>query len=106
MIRYNGEATRNRILSYLRYRSKVRMPPTIREIGEAVGLSSSSTVYNHLIRLAKEKKITYIHGYSRSIEIIRSEQESCSCCQGTGWSTPREFEIPELRTSESTSFGV
>src|SRR5207245_5332759 len=39
----------NKILDYIRYVTKVRnYPPSVREIGEAVGLSSSSTVHNHL----------------------------------------------------------
>src|SRR2546429_9535172 len=37
------------ILEYLRFRQKIRSyPPTVREIGEAVGLSSSSTGKKHL----------------------------------------------------------
>ena len=39
----------NKILDYIRHVTKVRSyPPSVREIGEAVGLSSSSTVHNHL----------------------------------------------------------
>ncbi|CAK1225296.1 MULTISPECIES: transcriptional repressor LexA [Fructobacillus] len=35
------------------YQSKNGFPPTIREIGEAVGLSSSSTIHGHIARLIK-----------------------------------------------------
>src|SRR4029077_604561 len=43
-----------RILEYIRYQNKVRnYPPSVREIGEAVGLSSSSTVHNHLNQLER-----------------------------------------------------
>ena len=43
------------ILEYLRFRQKIRSyPPTVREIGEAVGLSSSSTVQNHLNTLERK----------------------------------------------------
>src|SRR5439155_6440934 len=42
----------HKILDYIRYVTKVRnYPPSVREIGEAVGLSSSSTVHNHLNQL-------------------------------------------------------
>src|SRR2546428_4977121 len=38
----------HKILDYIRYVTKVRnYPPSVREIGEAVGRSSSSTVHNH-----------------------------------------------------------
>lgn len=35
------------------YQEKNGFPPTIREIGEAVGLSSSSTIHGHIARLIK-----------------------------------------------------
>lgn len=44
--------------------------PTIREIGDAVGLRSSSTVNYYLQRLVKEKKIYIADNLSRSIEVI------------------------------------
>src|SRR3989442_6941583 len=44
----------NKILDYIRYVTKARnYPPSVREIGEAVGLSSSSTVHNHLNQLER-----------------------------------------------------
>ena len=36
-----------------RYASKYGYPPTVREIGEAVGLASSSTMHAHLANLEK-----------------------------------------------------
>src|SRR3989475_9345506 len=48
----------NKILDYIRYVTKVRnYPPSVREIGEAVGLSSSSTVHNHLNQLERRGPI-------------------------------------------------
>jgi len=48
------------ILEYLRFRQKIRSyPPTVREIGEAVGLSSSSTVQNHLNTLARSNQVAH-----------------------------------------------
>ena len=36
-----------------RYAAKYGYPPTVREIGKAVGLASSSTVHAHLANLAE-----------------------------------------------------
>lgn len=44
-----------RILSYIQESIKMRgYPPSVREIGEAVGLRSTSTVHGHLTRLEKK----------------------------------------------------
>jgi repressor LexA len=45
-------------------------PPTVREIGEAVGLASSSTVHGHLGRLEKKGLIRRDPTKPRAIEII------------------------------------
>jgi repressor LexA len=59
------------ILEYLRFRQKVRSyPPTVREIGEAVGLSSSSTVQNHLNTLERKGYIRRDPTKSRTIEVV------------------------------------
>src|SRR3989442_3313585 len=48
----------NKILDYIRYVTKVRnYPPSVREIGEAVGLSSSSTVHHHLHQLEPRGRV-------------------------------------------------
>lgn len=46
-------------------------PPTVREIGEAVGLSSSCTVQKHLNALEKKGFIKRNPTRSRTIEIVR-----------------------------------
>jgi repressor LexA len=43
--------------------------PTFREIGDAVGLKSSSTVCGHIERLEKQGLIKHIPGASRSIVV-------------------------------------
>ena len=59
------------ILEYLRFRQKIRSyPPTVREIGEAVGLSSSSTVQNHLNTLERKGYIRRDPTKSRTIEVV------------------------------------
>ena len=45
-------------------------PPSIREIGEAVGLSSSSTVHSHLRTLEEKRYIRRNPSKPRSIEIM------------------------------------
>jgi repressor LexA len=47
-------------------------PPTVREIGEAVGLSSSSTVHNHLNQLEKKGYIKRDPTKPRAIEVINN----------------------------------
>jgi len=51
-------------------------PPTVREIGKAVGLSSSSSVYSHLIKLEKMKYIRRDPTKPRAIEIIDENGEN------------------------------
>ncbi|MCE4957164.1 transcriptional repressor LexA [Macrococcoides caseolyticum] len=53
-------------------------PPSVREIGEAVGLASSSTVHGHLSRLEEKGYIKRDPTKPRAIEIVSDE-------------TPRDF---------------
>jgi repressor LexA len=48
-------------------------PPSVREIGEAVGLASSSTVHGHLERLEKKGLIRRDPTKPRAIEILDGE---------------------------------
>lgn len=48
-------------------------PPSVREIGEAIGLKSSSTVHSHLVKLEKMGYIRRDPTKPRAIEIIRSD---------------------------------
>ena len=68
-----------RILDYIRYVTKVRnYPPSVREIGEAVGLSSSSTVHNHLNQLERRGLIKRDPSKSRTVQLtadIELDQE-------------------------------
>jgi repressor LexA len=60
-----------KILDYIRYVTKVRnYPPSVREIGEAVGLSSSSTVHNHLNQLERRGLIKRDPSKSRTVQLI------------------------------------
>ena len=65
----------NKILDYIRYVTKVRSyPPSVREIGEAVGLSSSSTVHNHLNQLERRGLIKRDPSKSRTVQLVTDAQ--------------------------------
>jgi len=64
-----------KILDYIRYVTKVRnYPPSVREIGEAVGLSSSSTVHNHLNQLERRGLIKRDPSKSRTVQLVSDAQ--------------------------------
>ncbi|WCK52379.1 transcriptional repressor LexA [Aneurinibacillus sp. Ricciae_BoGa-3] len=63
------------ILEYIKSEVKDKgYPPSVREIGEAVGLASSSTVHGHLARLEKKGLIRRDPTKPRAIEILDSEE--------------------------------
>lgn len=61
-----------KILDYIRQVTRVRnYPPSVREIGEAVGLSSSSTVHNHLNQLERRGLIRRDPSKSRTVQLVQ-----------------------------------
>lgn len=65
------------ILDFIK--SEVRQkgyPPSVREIGEAVGLASSSTVHGHLARLESKGLIRRDPTKPRAIEILDNNQSA------------------------------
>lgn len=59
------------ILDFIKKEVKEKgYPPSVREIGEAVGLASSSTVHGHLARLEKKGHIRRDPTKPRAIEIL------------------------------------
>src|SRR5438309_3376556 len=65
----------NRILNYIRDVTKRRnYPPSVREIGEAVGLSSSSTVHNHLNQLERRGLIKRDPSKSRTVQLVQDAE--------------------------------
>lgn len=73
----NSLSTRQlEILNYIRSEIKAKgYPPSVREIGEAVGLSSSSTVHGHLSQLEKKGFIRRDPTKPRAIEIVNYNSE-------------------------------
>ena len=60
-----------RILEFIRDVTRTRnYPPSVREIGEAVGLSSSSTVHNHLNQLERRGLIKRDPSKSRTVQLV------------------------------------
>ncbi|AKP47238.1 MULTISPECIES: transcriptional repressor LexA [Bacillus] len=64
------------ILDFIKNEVKTKgYPPSVREIGEAVGLASSSTVHGHLARLEKKGLIRRDPTKPRAIEILDAEDD-------------------------------
>jgi repressor LexA len=65
----------NRILEYIRHVTRTRnYPPSVREIGENVGLSSSSTVHNHLNQLERLGLIKRDPSKSRTVQLVQDAE--------------------------------
>lgn len=62
------------IIDFIRKEVKDKgYPPSVREIGEAVGLASSSTVHGHLARLEKKGMIRRDPTKPRAIELLNGD---------------------------------
>lgn len=57
-------------------------PPSVREIGEAVGLSSPSTVHSHLSALVKSGRLRRDPSKPRAIEVVTDDQPSAGIARG------------------------
>lgn len=53
------------------YMVEYGITPTIREIGQGVGLYSTSSVHKHLQKLAKEGEITPVKSYRYTVKGMR-----------------------------------
>ena len=63
-----------KILDYIRRVTRERSyPPSVREIGENVGLSSSSTVHNHLNQLERRGLIKRDPSKSRTVQLVQDQ---------------------------------
>src|SRR3954454_20487959 len=64
------------ILDFIRDVTRQRnYPPSVREIGLAVGLSSSSTVHNHLNHLERRGLIRRDPTKSRTVQLVETAQQ-------------------------------
>ena len=65
------------ILDYIKTQVAAKgYPPSVREIGQAVGLASSSTVHGHLSQLEKKGYIRRDPTKPRAIEVLNSGNET------------------------------
>jgi SOS-response transcriptional repressor LexA len=63
-------STKEKIVKFIReYHAEYQWAPSISEIGKAVGLSSLSTVHQHLLDLARMGRIVY-RG-KRQVRVVR-----------------------------------
>lgn len=68
---YKVSERQQAILDFIRDEVRAKgYPPSVREIGEAVGLASSSTVHGHLDRLEKKGFIRRDSSKPRTIELL------------------------------------
>jgi repressor LexA len=64
------------ILTFVqRYSEAHGYPPSVREIGQALGLTSSSTVHSHLAALERKGYLRRDPSKPRALEILRDERE-------------------------------
>lgn len=65
-----GEVSRKKIYDYIvQYMQEHYYSPTVREISEATGIKSTSTIHAHLLTLDKQGKINLGHGLVRATTI-------------------------------------
>lgn len=70
-------ARQQAILDFIKHEVRTKgYPPSVREIGEAVGLASSSTVHGHLDRLEKKGLIRRDATKPRAIEVTDGSDDS------------------------------
>lgn len=74
-LKEHGNELRERICQFITdYTSKHSYAPTIREIGAAVGLKSSSSVHSHLTQLEIEGRIETKPYCPRAIKVIENQK--------------------------------
>ncbi len=79
-----------RIMDYIRaYVREHGYPPSVREIGESVGLRSSSTVHGHLARLESKGFLRRDPSKPRTIEVLRGPAVAVSRASATQPGTRR-----------------
>lgn len=68
--------------------------PTIREVKNAVGLKSTSTVFNYLTRMERDGLVSSIHGTPRSLRVLEPRLEEETGADG-GAVLNCKFKFPE-----------
>lgn len=85
------------ILDFIRREVREKgYPPSVREIGEAVGLASSSTVHGHLERLEKKGFIRRDPTKPRAIELLMDHSDSNRNVQNVSASLEYDVHIARI----------
>src|SRR5512132_1217494 len=79
-----------------RYSAKYGYPPTVRDIGKAVGLASSSTVHAHLANLEKLGMLRRDPSKPRAIELLDRMREDIGDAVGSVADNVRSLTRPGL----------
>lgn len=76
-MRENASQREAEILRYIKHSIQSRgYPPSVREIGEAVGLKSSSTVHNYLCKLEEKGLLRRDPTKPRAMEVLDGEEDN------------------------------
>lgn len=68
------------IVSYVQSFTRAHgYPPTVREIGEGVGISSPSTVHAHLAALREAGAVERTEGKPRALRLLEDERDPGRC---------------------------
>ncbi|MGO5005116.1 LexA repressor [Bacillus wiedmannii] len=63
----------SQVLNFLQKRiQEYGYPPSIREIGDSMGISSPSTIHSHLLKLEEKGFIQRDHSKPRAIKILKN----------------------------------
>jgi repressor LexA len=83
------------IFDFIRkYSAKYGYPPTVRDIGKAVGLASSSTVHAHLANLEKIGLLRRDPSKPRAIELLDRVDRAVGSAVGTAVDSVRSIVAP------------
>lgn len=86
---------RRQILEYIVQHTEMQgYPPTVREIGEAVGLSSSSTVHAHLKSLEQTGLIRRDAVLTRAIRVVGADRVGSQIVADHGPASKRVVSLP------------
>ena len=106
MVELNLTKRQQEIFDFVkRYGSKHGYPPTVRDIGKAIGLTSSSTVHAHLANLEKLGLLRRDPTKPRAIEVLVDKAKAAAAANGfRSWARwPRVSRYSRRRTSRRTS---
>lgn len=80
---YPGDNRRADIMAFITaYTAKHGIPPTVREIGPAVGLEGPSTVAAHLRALVRQGRLEKVGGVGQARGYMAPREKTCPHCGG------------------------